>query len=495
MSKNYFVGTIPKSYAKLRTLRFLLLDGNQLHGTIPEDFGDLENLVGLILSNNQLSGTISASLSHLKKLKHVKNLFKVKNKKMAFGNSKLFIAVPAILFTVWFVSSHLNDSAATVLLNEKLATATANLAKRDGELHAAQAKLAGVTANLAELDSKLQAAQASTSCQPVFPDFLTWKTHYSPQLEAAGRMNNFKTNHPNSFLKNLYATSLAQKVRGENLISQPEWPHLGDTMLKSASLQAIHDVIRDVAARKVQGHYLEAGVWRGGASIFARKIMDAYGLSDRHSFVCDSFEGLPPPRHADREPEDQVYRGISYLSVSLQDVQANFRAYCESDESKVHYFKGFFEDSMPKVREYLLRNRITLSVLRLDGDMYDSTIDILYNLYDLVEVGGYIIIDDFGWTSHEWKARDAIMDFRRNHEIEDQEHRFVSDANRHSAYFRKARATRLQSERYASTKAERATTREKIYPKTRITQEDYDKYRQQWEEWARTGPLIPPPND
>lgn len=222
----------------------------------------------------------------------------------------------------------------------------------DGELQEAQAKSA------TQANSATQAKSATiTSCQPVFPDFLQWNTHYLPHFEAARRMNSLQTNQPNSFLKNLYATSLAQKVRGENLFVQPEWPHLGDTMLKKDSLHAIHDVIRDVAAHKVPGHYLEAGVWRGGASIFARKIMGAYGLPDRHSFVCDSFEGLPMPRHADREPEDQIYQGISYLSVPLEDVRANFRAYCESDDSKVHYFKGFFEDSMPKVREYLVMNR------------------------------------------------------------------------------------------------------------------------------------------
>ena len=41
-----------------------------------------------------------------------------------------------------------------------------------------------------------------------------------------------------------------------------------------------------------------------------------------------------------------------------------------------------------------------LAVMRLDGDMYVSTVDVLYNLYDKLSIGGYMIMDDwFGFPS------------------------------------------------------------------------------------------------
>ena len=52
-------------------------------------------------------------------------------------------------------------------------------------------------------------------------------------------------------------------------------------------------------------------------------------------------------------------------------------------------------------------------MLRADGDMYESTMDIVFNLYDKLSVGGFIIIDDYGIA----ECKRAILDFRRMHKI------------------------------------------------------------------------------
>jgi hypothetical protein len=336
----------------------------------------------------------------------------------------------------------------------------------------------------------------SEQCETAFPSYKQFRKHYDPHYQKARAFNRLQVaeHQADEWLVSAYLNTLRATLRGETLQCggggmascnhggvHHEWPHLGDTMLMPKCMDCLKDVIKDVGKRKVPGEYLEAGVWRGGASIFARKVMAIYGMGDRHSFVCDSFEGLPAPRHGDRDPEDRVYKGINFLGVPLEDVQNNFAAYCELND-RVHFYKGYFVNSMPKVRQYLLDHNMKLSVLRADGDMYDSTIDILYNLYDLVEVGGYIVIDDFGWTSHDWKARDAVMDFRRIHDIEDKEHRFVNCGG-HSAYFRKTREVKLQFERYKAGGMA-------VLPEKRISQADYDNYRLQWEAWMRTDPLL-----
>jgi len=58
----------------------------------------------------------------------------------------------------------------------------------------------------------------------------------------------------------------------------------------------------------------------------------------------------------------------------------------------VIFGKGFFNDTMPPLRNVIDK----LSIIRFDGDMYESAVDVLYNLYDKLEVGGYFIVDD--WT-------------------------------------------------------------------------------------------------
>ena len=39
-----------------------------------------------------------------------------------------------------------------------------------------------------------------------------------------------------------------------------------------------------------------------------------------------------------------------------------------------------------------------IAVLRLDGDMYESTITVLDALYDKVTSGGWVIVDDYDWV-------------------------------------------------------------------------------------------------
>ena len=72
----------------------------------------------------------------------------------------------------------------------------------------------------------------------------------------------------------------------------------GETMLAATELLSIRNLIQIAKSRSLPGHYAEAGVWRGGASIFARTVLNTIGWEERFSFVVDSFAGLPVPRGA-----------------------------------------------------------------------------------------------------------------------------------------------------------------------------------------------------
>ena len=77
------------------------------------------------------------------------------------------------------------------------------------------------------------------------------------------------------------------------------------------------------------------------------------------------------------------------LAVPLERVQDNFRRYGLLDE-QVRFLKGWFRDTLPTAPIE------RLAVLRLDGDLYESTIQALDGLYDKLSAGGFVIVDDYG---------------------------------------------------------------------------------------------------
>ncbi len=181
-----------------------------------------------------------------------------------------------------------------------------------------------------------------------------------------------------------------------------DWPSKAFTMVGRRRLRNFRDLIERSIADGVRGDIIETGVWRGGASILARAVLLAHDIGDRKVIVADSFEGLPPPK-ADLYPadHDSKLHEFSELAVSLEQVQENFRKFGLLDEQVV-FLKGWFCDTMPLVPS------TRFAVLRLDGDMYESTIDPLRHLYDRLSVGGWVIIDDYGFVE---ACKQAVHDF------------------------------------------------------------------------------------
>eukprot|EP00966_Prymnesium_polylepis_P219602 5080156-Prymnesium_polylepis.1 len=179
-----------------------------------------------------------------------------------------------------------------------------------------------------------------------------------------------------------------------------QWTVFGATMAGQARMESMMWMVQRIIELGLRGSYVEAGVWRGGMSVFAKAALHAFGLHDRPVYLCDSFQGLPLPRNGSGRADETWYRRNSMfrhaLSIREQEVLANFDRYGVS-RNAVRSHRGWFVDSLPLLRAELLARGERLSLLRMDGDIYDSTVDILYNLYDLLEVGGMLTIDDYGW--------------------------------------------------------------------------------------------------
>lgn len=187
-----------------------------------------------------------------------------------------------------------------------------------------------------------------------------------------------------------------------------DWPLDAETMIGLRRLDNLQYCVTDVLRRRVPGDLIETGVWRGGATIFMRAVLKVYGDTERIVWVADSFQGLPKPDPA-RYPVDAADRHWTQarLAVSLEEVKANFARYGLLD-AQVRFLVGWFRDTLPNAPID------KLAVLRLDGDMYESTMDALRSLYPRLSIGGYVIIDDYGAVP---ACKAAVEDFRTEHGI------------------------------------------------------------------------------
>ena len=190
-----------------------------------------------------------------------------------------------------------------------------------------------------------------------------------------------------------------------------DWPSQAHSMIGELRMRNLRTLCEDVLARDVTVDFVETGVWRGGACILMRSILAAHGDTSRRVWVCDSFEGLPPP-DVENYPQDAGDQHVtsSELAISLEQVRANFAKYGLLDE-QVQFMKGWFKDTLPGAP---ISN---LSILRVDGDMYQSTIEALEALYPKLSVGGYVIVDDIGAVP---ACKQAVIDFRTRHNITDE---------------------------------------------------------------------------
>lgn len=193
-----------------------------------------------------------------------------------------------------------------------------------------------------------------------------------------------------------------------------DWPTEAETMVGMLRLDNVELCITQAVVEGVPGDLVEAGVWRGGCSIFMRGVLKALNVPDRSVWVADSFEGLPPP-DKDRFPRDGGDRHFElspYLGISLQAVKENFRRY-ELLDDRVRFLPGWFRDTLP------VAPIERISVLRIDGDMYESTYVALDSLYGKVAPGGFVIIDDYGALPN---CRAAVDDFRSKHRLTEPVH-------------------------------------------------------------------------
>ena len=204
---------------------------------------------------------------------------------------------------------------------------------------------------------------------------------------------------------------MSRELEGDQLrfrTAGMDWPLHGLTMVGLARLDDLQACVEAIAGEGIDGDLIEAGSWRGGASILMRATLNALGDRERVVWVADSFQGFP--RAA--EPEGDGYdlgadlAPCDFLAVPLHEVRDSFTRL--GLDHGVRFVPGFFEQTLPALSGH------RWSLLRLDGDTYDATRLSLEVLYPGLSAGGYVILDDYLQID---PCRAAVDDFRREHGI------------------------------------------------------------------------------
>lgn len=229
-------------------------------------------------------------------------------------------------------------------------------------------------------------------------------------MECLQKKRKYKFEELHNISKNLpneYHQMLGTKKNGrlyDRNIEKSGYAHTMIGLKRMSNLVSCLDIIRK---NNISGDLMECGVWRGGASIMMAAYNKQYKLGKR-ILVADSFNGLPKSTYKQDLNLDLSKDKFPQLAISVETVKDNFKKYHLLNDN-IYFLKGWFKDTLPKIHKNL-----KLSLLRLDGDLFESTLDVLESMYDQVVPGGIIIVDDFGIRN----CREAVFHFFESRKLE-----------------------------------------------------------------------------
>lgn len=176
------------------------------------------------------------------------------------------------------------------------------------------------------------------------------------------------------------------------------------TMCNIPALNQVYELLKDLDQQKIDGDIVETGSWNGGCCAFMAKCSP-----ERKVWMFDSFEGMPEFSEKDaykakckklEAKANPELKPVGLWKADVEKAKKIIEKVGATNRTKI--FKGWFQDTIPKA------GIEKIALLRIDGDIYESTKFCLEALYDKVVDGGYIILDDYrGWEG----SRHAVFEF------------------------------------------------------------------------------------
>lgn len=201
------------------------------------------------------------------------------------------------------------------------------------------------------------------------------------------------------------------------------WQVIPFTMLSVARLSNAYECTIAAVKEGVDGDVAECGVWAGGSTGLMFTAARDAGDSTRRFHLFDSFEGLPQPSAKDGKDVLQGYLkddekrtldegkgdlvAIDACAAPRKLAEELFFKVLNAPSDRIVFHQGWFQETVPAAVASGQVKR--LSVLRIDGDWYESTRICLEHLCPLVSPGGFVIIDDYGHFEGCRKAVDEYL--------------------------------------------------------------------------------------
>lgn len=191
------------------------------------------------------------------------------------------------------------------------------------------------------------------------------------------------------------------------------------TMTGIERMFSLYKAVEYIVQHNIQGDFVECGVWKGGSSMLVARTLMKFGITDRHIWLYDTFEGMSAPTDNDLDftgvpardllakEKKEVQESVWCVS-SKDEVHANMKK-TRYPEALIHLVEGKVEDSIPTVMP-----SETLALLRLDTDWYESTKHELHHLFPRLVKQGVLIIDDYG---HWVGAKQAVDEYIREQQL------------------------------------------------------------------------------
>ena len=178
---------------------------------------------------------------------------------------------------------------------------------------------------------------------------------------------------------------------------------------------ALIEATRYIIDSKIDGCFVECGVWRGGSCMAIALTILKEDELNRNLYLYDTFEGMTAPTIHDESFDgipaekylnsDKKKKGIFWAVSTYDEVESNIYSTGYSKE-KIKLIKGPVEKTLP-----LSKPDVPIALMRLDTDWYESTKHELNVLFPLLNEGGVLIIDDYG----HWKgAKKAVDEYFSN---------------------------------------------------------------------------------
>lgn len=195
-------------------------------------------------------------------------------------------------------------------------------------------------------------------------------------------------------------------------------PH---SLLSYINLFFLQELAQRLEREKIPGDFVECGVYRGGsAGVLGYEAIRS--KFSRKLWLYDSFAGMPETV----EKDDDSSRALTGSYIGSEQQTRRIMHRLKVPEEQYTIVVGLFEDTFP------VAEQVEIALLHIDCDFYSPVKLSLEKFYELVQPGGYVLLNDYGYFQGSRLATDEFIS-QLNHPVN------LLQIDKEAYYFQKPR--------------------------------------------------------